>query len=298
VPVAGEPVRLVRCRHAACGTATRVRLPRELPARVVRRVVCDGCHVPFECDAVLEVGVLGGEATNGAAPTGNGAVPAGAKVAERATPWRARMPRWLSNPNSRAWRYLSIPVAAAVVVGALMLIQGSGDSSHHARSASGAAKRATPGSGAAGSAHGASVVKGSNYTVAMPSGWHRTEPKHGATFAAETSGGDADATLWIRRDPSLGFPEFQSRSLAQLHALAGSAHVLERTAGPTPESSVVTLAADSPPGQPAYEVTLRLAGPYRYYLATTVDPNASRAAVDGADLIHNSFVPQARGGSG
>ena len=45
-------------------------------------------------------------------------------------------------------------------------------------------------------------------------------------------------------------------------------------------------------------VALRVAGPYRYYLATTVDADASRQAVDGADLIHNSFVPQARGASG
>jgi hypothetical protein len=60
----------------------------------------------------------------------------------------------------------------------------------------------------------------------------------------------------------------------------------------------VKLAADAPPGQPTYEVTLRVAGPYRYYLSTTVDPNASREAADGADLIHNSLVPIASGGSG
>ena len=36
------------------------------------------------------------------------------------------LPDWLSDPQSRAWRYLSIPIAAAVVIGALILIQGTG----------------------------------------------------------------------------------------------------------------------------------------------------------------------------
>ena len=52
-PVAGEPVRLVRARHDACGESTRVRVPPALPARAVRRVVCDSCHQPFECDSTL-----------------------------------------------------------------------------------------------------------------------------------------------------------------------------------------------------------------------------------------------------
>ena len=38
------------------------------------------------------------------------------------------------------------------------------------------------------------------------------------------------------------------------------------------------LAADAPPGAPAYEVTLRASGPYRYYLATTVQPDAPSEA--------------------
>ena len=91
VPVAGEPIRLVRCQHEACGAETRVRLPAVLPARVVRRVVCDGCGQPFECDYVLDAGVI--------AP----GVPA------------PQLPR--------VWRFLSVPVAAALVVGGLLLIQ-------------------------------------------------------------------------------------------------------------------------------------------------------------------------------
>src|SRR5690242_15380018 len=91
-PVAGEPVRLVRARHDACGASTRVRVPPALPARAVRRVVCDSCHQPFECDGADDVGVL--------------------------------EPR--ESTGSRLWKYLSIPIAAAVVIVALILIQGSG----------------------------------------------------------------------------------------------------------------------------------------------------------------------------
>lgn len=321
LPVTGEPVRLVRARHDACGTATRVRVPRELPAKVVRRVVCDTCHVPFECDAVLDVGVVERNGTDEAAPAPARAPrrlrqrqPRPRRQRTRA-PRASRLPRlqapgWLSDPQSRVWRYLSIPIAAALVVVALILIQGSGNSGGHSASPAGSGANGPSAKGGAATgggavpaaagraAHGAKVIKGSSYTLALPPGWSRVEPKNGATFAAAVDGGGADATLWIRRDPHLGFPQFESRSLAQLHALAGSAHVVNRVAAPTAEATVVTLAADSPPGQPAYAVTLRVAGPYRYYLATTVDPNASREAVDGADLIHNSFVPQARGASG
>jgi hypothetical protein len=80
--------------------------------------------------------------------------------------------------------------------------------------------------------------------------------------------------------------------------VAGSAHVEDRTTAPTADGTIVTLAADPPAGGPAYEVTLRVAGPYRYYLATTVEPDASPEAADGAELIHNSFVPVATGKTG
>jgi hypothetical protein len=260
----------------------------------VRRVVCEGCHQPFACETVLDVGVV---------------EPAAARQVRRrgerrpATPARRRPPRqpraartkltttsvrgWLSNPESHIWRYLSIPIAAAAVIVALVLIQGSGEPARHSASS---AAPAAPGP-SSGEVQGAKVIKGSSFTLAMPPGWNRSEPGNGATFAATSSDGTADATLWISRDPNLSYPDFEARSLAQLHTLAGSAHVVSRVTAPTAEGTVVTLAADSPPDQPAYEVTLRVAGPYRYYLATTVDPSASREAVDGADLVHQSLVP-------
>jgi hypothetical protein len=268
-PVAGEPVRLVRCRHDACGTATRVRVPRALPARAVRRVVCDGCRQPFECNGVDDVGTV-------AAADGGGGV-------------------------NRVWKYLSIPVTAAAVILALVLIQGSGGDdepsvSTPAPTPAGVDNRG--GGAAAGSGAGAELVKGSSFTLALPNGWARTEAPNGATFAASARDGGADATLWVQRDPNLSLPQFEAQSLTQLRQVAGSAKVTDRTAAPTAEGTIVTLAADSPPGAPAYEATLRLSGPYRYYLATTVEPNASRDAADGAELIRSSFVPVATGKPG
>src|SRR5215207_2863423 len=162
----------------------------------------------------------------------------------------------------------------------------------------GAATAAGGAAEASGSSQGAELVKGASYTLALPHGWARTEADSGATFAASARHGGAEATLWVQRDPSLDFPQFEAQSLAQLRQVAGSAEVTDRTTAPTADGTLVTLAADPPAGAPTYEVTLRLAGPYRYYLATTVEPNASRDAADGAELIHSSFVPVATEKSG
>jgi hypothetical protein len=297
-PIAGEPVRLVRCRHDACGTATRVRVPRALPARAVRRVVCEQCRRPFECEDALDAGVMEAAAAGGGAGSGAATEAPAAQRPSR----RAAVRRWVSDPESHAWRYLSIPVAVAAVIVGLILIQGSGGSDQP--SSPPAASEAAPsgsgtaagGDGQAAGHGGAEVVKGSSYTLAMPPAWTQTEPENGATFAAAADGGGATAKLWIQRDPKLSFPQFEAQSLAQLRGVAGNAHVEDRTAAPTADGTIVTLAADAPQGAPAYEATLRVTGPYRYYLATTVDPDASRTAVDGAELIRNSFVPVATTG--
>jgi hypothetical protein len=269
-PVAGEPVRLVRARHDACGESTRVRVPPALPARAVRRVVCDWCHQPFECDGADDAGVV--------------------------------EPR--ESAGNRLWKYLSIPVAAAAVIVALILIQGSGSDNQPSAPAT-AAQPPAGGAPAANaptkdgsSSKGGELVKGSSYTLALPHGWAQTEPQNGQTLAASADGGQATAALWVTRDPKLSFPQFESQSLAQLRQAAGSAEVTGRTPAPTANGTIVTLAPDPKPGAPAYEVTLRVDGPYRYYLATTVEANASREAADGAELVHSSFVPVAAGKSG
>jgi hypothetical protein len=275
-PPAGEAVRLVRCEHDACGAATRVRLPRVLHAKAVRRVVCEGCREPFECDDVLDLG-----------------------VAWPARPSRTQVSGRRFSPEGRAWRYLSVPVAAAAVVGAMALIQGWGEPARHSGSSAASASAESAAleppfkSGA-----DSYVVDESIFALALPPEWQRTDPPSGATFAAAPTRGGAEVTLWILSGPKLDFAAFESRSLAQLEALAGSAQVADRVTAPTDEGTVVTLAANSRPGEPAYEVTLRVAGAYRYFLATTVEPDAPREAVDGAELIHNSFVPVAGGGAG
>jgi hypothetical protein len=93
--VAGQPVRLVRCRHDACDTDTRIRLPWAVSAEAVRLVVCDNCHQAYACEGAVDESV---------------AAPGGVRG-------------WLSDPDSAAWKYLSIPIAAALVIGVLILIQ-------------------------------------------------------------------------------------------------------------------------------------------------------------------------------
>jgi hypothetical protein len=154
---------------------------------------------------------------------------------------------------------------------------------------------APAGGAAPGSTEAASLVSGTTYSLALPKGWEELDPPSGATFAAAASGGEADATLWITRDPKLDFPTFVEQSRAQLEALAGSADIVERVPAPTEEGTIVKLAADAPPGEPQYEVTLRVSGDYRYYLATTTQPDAPAEVVQGVDLIAGSFTPEAKG---
>jgi hypothetical protein len=290
-------VRVVSARHLECGAATRVRLPEALPADVVRRVECVGCAEAYETDVVVELALE--------------APPRRAEPKRR----RLRLPRphlpqlSLIDPSKPAWRIASVPIAALAVIGGLVALQrpdGTGARSTGERAAAVEASPAAPAVVAApgedgdkGAADQAQLVRGSSFSVALPQGWERVPPQGGATFSAVAAEGDADATLWIERDPNLDFARFEARSLDQVRALAGSARVVERIAAPTPEATIVRLAAVAPPGQPEFEVTLRASGPYRYYLATTVQPDASREAIEGAELTHGTFTPEAaaRGGS-
>jgi len=137
----------------------------------------------------------------------------------------------------------------------------------------------------------AELVAGVNYTLALPAGWERVDPPTGATFAAKAMAGGASATLWISEDRKLDFPTFVAQSMTQLETLAGSAHVVERVPAATADDTIVRLAADAPAGQPSYEVTLRISGPYRYYLASSVDPDAPAEVRKGAALVTESFTP-------
>jgi len=199
------------------------------------------------------------------------------------------------------------------VIAALILLQGEDEPSPTvtvgapgtpaAPDASPAQDEGAGGGSAAGGAPaggpGAEFVTQPGFSLALPPGWEQTKPEGGAALTAASADGTADATLWIERAPDLSFAEFETRSLEQLRSLTGNAEVLERIPAPTAAGTVVRLRADTPEGtgvSAPYDVTLRAAGPYRYYLATTVQPGASRQASEGADLIHGSFVPEPEGG--
>ncbi|HEY8465192.1 MAG TPA: hypothetical protein VIL04_00150 [Solirubrobacterales bacterium] len=261
------PTRLVAARHDACGAETRARIPRAVPARAVRRLVCQRCAVPFE-----------------------------AEVAD-AAPAPRRRPR-LPEPGAAAWRWAGVPLAAVAVVAAVSLLNGGSSEPAQKHAPPSAAVEVATAADAAGepdreaSGDGATLVRTSTFTLALPAGWKRTKPAGDAAFSARAPGGAADATLWVERDPDLSFAEFEARSIAQVQSLIGRAPRVERTPGPTPERSSFTLIAPAPEGAPRYVVTGRLAGPYRYYLATTVQADAPAEVAAGAELIRESFVPE------
>jgi hypothetical protein len=319
-----------------------VRLPSSVPARAVHRLRCDHCERSFEIGEVDDFG-LESELNDLEA-----AVPARRKRRSLVLPKvskpklakpklskpklskpklslsksstaKPKLSKPKINPDSRAWRLATIPVAAALVIGGLIVIQGGGNSSSPpagpdnsppsvengdninsippatAGDPTGAPTSPSDATGSGSGTGAAHLVSGGTYSLALPKGWQRTEAPAGATFSAAAANGEADATLWITRDPKLDFPTFVSQSLTQLEALAGSANIVQRVPAPTEAGTIVKLAADAPAGQPTYSVTLRVAGPYRYYLATTVQPDASPAATQAADLIAGSFTPEAKG---
>ncbi|HYU59430.1 MAG TPA: hypothetical protein VEK39_01610 [Solirubrobacterales bacterium] len=269
-PPFGVPIRVVRAAHEVCGAETRVRIPGAIPARAVRRVVCEHCARPFECEAVEDTVDAGGFGWLPSFPDLSGL--------------RPRRPDWLDAPPGRTWRWLSVPLAAAAVIAGLVLIQGSDESTPKAPTAKTAVQ-----------AGDAELVRQPGWSLALPDGWQRAAGPTGSAFYAASADGTADVTLWIERDERLSFSEFEARSLVQLRQLAGSASVVERTNGPTLEKSSALLEANAPEGSGAsapYTVTLRASGPYRYYLSTSVEPGAPTSVIEDAKLIHTSFVPE------
>lgn len=295
-PPAGDPVRVVRTAHPACGGETRIRLSGYLPPHAVRRVVCERCEQPFSCERVEELdagAAVATAASSGSVVADADASPPVADSGPRGL--RARLPG-LPPPESRGWRWLGIPLAAIVVVAALILIQGEEEAAPPV--VVGPPGAAEPAQGGGAENGGARFVTQPGFSLALPPGWEQTPPQGGAAFTAAAADGTADATLWIERAPALSFSDFERRSLEQLQSLTGNAKVIDRIPAPTTAGTVVRLRADTPAGtgvSAPYDVTLRAAGPFRYYLATTVQPEASSQAREGADLIHGSFIPEPDG---
>ncbi len=314
-PPLGEPVRIVRCRHD-CGAETAVRIPAYLPAAIVQRVICSGCGAELRAfDPALLRQKLHAEEDTGPAelrasadaatepPASDDAIavpaldvpapddaeapaPAAEVPAPAEAPVRRRRRIHVSN---RAWQLISVPLIVGAVVGALLLLNGNEKSPRRVTStaAAGSAAAAAPGD--------ARFIHAGNYSLALPPGWKVVQPHGGAVFRAVSEDGSADATLWIERNPSMTFAQFQKRSLANLKNLADNATVHQRLPAPNGSGTIVQLRAEVPTGGgiSPYLVTLRAAGPYRYYLATSVQPEAATEVRNEAALIHGSFTPEA-----
>jgi len=295
LPAPGGPQRVVEAMHGGCSKSTRVSLPAVLPLRTVRRVVCEHCENLFDASEVVEVRQGLGRRLRAAMS----AIPAMPALPAASAPS-------LSVPSRFDLRWLTLPIAALAVFAILSLLNGDESAAPDPASTATAAKPETAVSGAkadakAANGKGASktavpadarLVAESTFSLALPAGWDRVNPATGATFAAISPDGAADATLWIQRDPKLDFASFEATSLQQLETLAGSSRVVKRNVGPTVESSSITLAPKNvPSGAPTYEVVLRGSGDNWYYLATTHQASAPAEAIAGVDLIQGSFLP-------
>lgn len=137
-------------------------------------------------------------------------------------------------------------------------------------------------------------VEEKGFSIALPDTWHRIKPPEGASFAARSEDGLAESTLWVDRDPGLSFDKFTDQSLAGLEQLGDNAEVTSRVEGSSIETSIAELSAEVPvDGGLAgpYRVTLRAAGPYRYYLATSIGAGAPPRLLADAELLSASFRP-------
>lgn len=267
-PPAGEPVRVVRRAHGACGGATRIRLPAALPPDVVRRVVCDRCRQVYEPSAE----------DARAQPPAPPAATTAAVFAEAAS----RAPSWA---QGRLWAWISLPIAFVAVLLGLSLIQGDDATSPDPQGT---------GAASAGSAGAARFIDRPGYSLALPAGWSKIDPPDGAVFAARSEDGAADVTLWIEEEPDLSMREFEERSLEQLGEIGENPRVINRVEAPTLEGTIVELRADTPiaDGVTApYRVTLRGAGPFRHYLASSQRPGSEPRIAADIELLHSSLRP-------
>ncbi|MCB0875903.1 MAG: hypothetical protein KDB46_06880 [Solirubrobacterales bacterium] len=194
--------------------------------------------------------------------------------------------------RQRRW---GLPAAAAVLVvvvaGVVLLVSGGGSGESGDETTVAPLTEASPPS----VINDPQFVEEKGFSIALPDTWKRTKPPEDASFAAVSSDGAGEATLWVDRDPKISFQDFIDQSLAGLDGIGDNARIVDRVKGPTLETSIAVLAADVPvDGGIAgpYRVTLRAAGPYRYYLATSIGAGASPRLVADAELLSTSFRPQ------
>ncbi len=186
-----------------------------------------------------------------------------------------------------------LPIAglclAAIVVGIVLLASGGSDESTQSAGDASLAPVEPPSA-----ISQSQLVEERGFSIALPDDWHRTKAPEGASFSARSDDGLGEATLWVDRDPKLTFDEFIDQSLAGLEQLGENATVSDRVDGSSLETSIAELKADVPlDGGLAgpYRVTLRAAGPYRYYLATSIGAGAPPRLLADAELLSASFRP-------
>ena len=141
----------------------------------------------------------------------------------------------------------------------------------------------------------ATTVDDDGFTLSLPAGWTRSAAPDGSIFAASSAGGSARSTLWVEREPELGFSSFVASSLHGLQSIGTGVRLVDHVEGRTLETSSAQLRASvSLDGlAPApYRVDLGAAGPYRYYLATQVAQGAPPSARAGAELLGSSLRPE------
>ncbi len=190
----------------------------------------------------------------------------------------------------RPWGLPAAGIGLAAVIVAVVLLIGGGDSDTGTETVAPLSEAAPPSV-----INDPQFIEERGFSIALPDTWKRTKPPEGSSFAAVSDDGLGEATLWVDRDRKLSFDDFVDQSLAGLDGLGDNARVTDRVEGPTLETSIAVLEADVPvDGAVAgpYRVTLRAAGPYRYYLATSIGAGAPPRLIADAELLSTSFRPQ------
>lgn len=141
----------------------------------------------------------------------------------------------------------------------------------------------------------ATLVEERGFALSLPAGWTEDEAPDGSLYAASNEDGSARSVLWVERKPELSFGSYVASSLNGLETLGTEAEVVDQTRGRTLEASSAELSALVPldgeaPGP--YRVTLRAAGPYRYYLASSVAHDAPAGALGETELLGASLRPE------
>jgi hypothetical protein len=89
--------------------------------------------------------------------------------------------------------------------------------------------------------------------------------------------------------------------MENLDEIGTHVRISDEVGGPTNAARITELRAEVPLDgglDAAYHVILRASGPYRYYLATSLQPGSSPQLVADAELLGTSFRPQYLGKPG